>query len=209
MINTIIFDFDGTIVDSMPLIKRIINRYADVFGFDQITGKQMQVIRNEKPQDALKNLHVPLYKLPFFVTKVRNQLHKEIASVKLHKGIKETIVRLKESGYTLGILTSNSQENVKEFLSKYDLNIFDFIYSGGSIFGKHKILQSILKTRELKNKEVLYVGDETRDIEAARKVGITIVSVSWGFNTKRILSTLKPDYIIDNANDLYAIITRL
>lgn len=209
MIDTIIFDLDGTIVDSMPLIKKIINQYAGKFGFSQISDAQFEIIRNEKPQEALKNLHVPLYKLPFFVTKVRNQLHKEISSVKLHKGIKKTIVKLKKNGFTLGIVTSNSQENVEEFLHEHGMNVFDFIHSGGSIFGKHKILQSILKQRRLQKKEVLYVGDETRDIEAARKAGITIVSVSWGFNTKHILSALRPDYLIDNPEDLYTIVMRL
>ena len=106
----------------------------------------------------------------------------------------------------MGILTSTSEENVRKFLKKNKLELFDFIYSGSSIFGKHKVMKSLLKKQKLKRKEVIYVGDETRDIEAAKKAKVKIISVTWGFNTKQILKKQKPDFLIDKPKELMKIL---
>jgi phosphoglycolate phosphatase-like HAD superfamily hydrolase len=111
-------------------------------------------------------------------------------------------MELKEMGFRTGILTSNSQENVTQFLIANQLEQFDVIYSGASLFGKSKVIRSALKKQNLKTTDVLYVGDETRDIDAARSAGVRIVSVSWGFNNREILSAQMPDYLIDDPNQL-------
>jgi len=82
------------------------------------------------------------------------------------------------------------------------MDYFDFIYSDGSLFGKGKILKRVLKKYEFFKRNVVYVGDEVRDIDAAREAGIKIVSVSWGFNSKEVLGSNKPNYIVDTPAEL-------
>ena len=119
-------------------------------------------------------------------------------------------MRLKNTGFNLGILSSNSKINVCKFLENNNLdNIFDFIYSSRHLFGKDKTLLRLLKKRNIPKKNAVYVGDETRDIEAAKKAGISIVSVSWGFNSRKTLEALQPDQIAGSPGELIACLQRI
>lgn len=80
--------------------------------------------------------------------------------------------------------------------------IFDFVYSGRNIFGKDIVIGRLLENHKIEKTSAIYVGDETRDIEAAKKLGIPIVAVSWGFNARKILAAKKPNGIVDDPNNL-------
>jgi phosphoglycolate phosphatase len=53
---------------------------------------------------------------------------------------------------------------------------------------------------------VIYVGDETRDIEAARKIQIQVIAVSWGFNSREVLAEQKPDFLISHPSQLIEVV---
>ena len=74
----------------------------------------------------------------------------------------------------------------------------DFIYSANTLFGKDKIIKKLIKQYQLPLERTYYVGDETRDIEAAKKSNVQVVAVTWGFNSADVLARYKPDYLIDN-----------
>jgi phosphoglycolate phosphatase-like HAD superfamily hydrolase len=112
-----------------------------------------------------------------------------------------------ESHLQLGIVTSNQENNVRLFLETHQLShIFSFIRSGRTLFGKHKLLKKVLKQENLAPENVFYVGDETRDIEAARKTQIASVAVTWGFNSQQILQTYHPDFLISHPQELLEIV---
>ena len=96
----------------------------------------------------------------------------------------------------LGILTSNTEENVRQFLSKNELEFFDFIRAGKSVFGKSHMINKIIKQNQTEKNNVFYVCDEVRDIEAAKKSGIKSIAVTWGYNTEDALVKEKPDFIV-------------
>ncbi len=106
----------------------------------------------------------------------------------------------------LGILTSNTQENVQQFLVKNELDFFEFICTGKSVFGKSHMINKIVKQRHLNPNDVFYVCDEVRDIEAARKSGIKSVAVAWGYNTKDALVKENPDFLVTTPEELREII---
>jgi len=120
----------------------------------------------------------------------------------------EVLNLLKEEGYKLGIITSAPKESVDKFLEKNGLNLFDFIYSEGNIFGKDKVMTNIMKEKNLNPKQVFYVGDETRDIEAAKRAGIKTIAVTWGFNNEKILLKESPDHLIKKPADLLEILRK-
>ncbi len=200
--KVIIFDFDGTIADSFPVVFDIINDFAEKEGTKKFSESQL---RNLSASLILKEIKISKIKIFFFLKKLREKINEKISFIKPIRGIAPNIRILKKNGNKLGIVTSNSSNNVKEFLKNNDLDIFDFVYSDSSIFGKDKIIKKLLKKYDIKTKNALYVGDEIRDVEAARKAGIKIVAVSWGFNSKKTLIENNPDYIIDNPNELLSI----
>ncbi|MGA7935466.1 MAG: HAD-IA family hydrolase, partial [Kovacikia sp.] len=160
-------------------------------------------------REILKQSGVPILKLPFLLRRLRMELNREIYRLNPIAGIKEVLQELKDEGNHLGIVTSNSKENVIAFLDAQGMgDLFDFVGSGLTLFGKGRIIQQILKKQKMDPAIVIYVGDETRDIEAARKIGIKIVSVSWGFNSSQILAEQRPDFLIHHPSELLEIVAK-
>ncbi len=206
-VKVIIFDFDGTIADTLDAVVSITNRLAGDFGYKQTSLEELAILRNLNSRQIIKQSGVSIFKIPFLIRKVLSELNNEIQVLSAFPGIKEALIELKNQGNRLGIITSNSKENVTAFLNKNGLQeLFDFIYSGATIFGKSKVINRVLKSENLKSEEVIYVGDETRDIEAAKRTQIKAIAVSWGFNSKEVLAEYNPDFLIHQPNELIEVI---
>ncbi|MBD2435290.1 HAD-IA family hydrolase [Nostoc sp. FACHB-110] len=205
--KVIVFDFDGTIADTVDALIGIANRLATEFGYKQITSEQLAYLRNLTSREIIKYSGVSLIKIPFLVKKVKSELKNKIHEFQPIPGIIEALIELKNQGYQLGIITSNSKENVTAFLNNHDMdNLFDFIYSGVTIFGKTTIINNVLKQKQIPTQSILYVGDETRDIEASKKANIKVVAVTWGFNSPEVLSKQKPDFLIHHPSELLDVV---
>lgn len=203
--TVLIFDFDGTIADSPIEMIQIFNRIAKDYGLKPIKKEDHEKLRNLSSLETLKFLGISLYKLPFISRRIRDEFKKDISDLKPIPGIIEMLKKLHERGELLGIMTSNSEENVKEFLKNHEMEFFEFVVGSSSMFGKHKVLGKIIRERKLNQDEVIYVGDEARDIDAARKAKVKIISVTWGVNSKEFLSRQNPDYLIDEPKALLLI----
>lgn len=202
-VKVVLFDFDGTIADTLDAILAIANRLSGEFGYKKSTREDIEAFRNLDSMQIIKTSGIPLVKLPFLLQMVKLELNQEIKNLKPIAGIVEVLQSLKKNGKTLGIVSSNSKENVKIFLENNGLKeLFDFVYSGSTLFGKNKIIKKFLRQEQLKPEEVIYVGDETRDIEAAKKIKLKVVAVSWGFNSKEVLVKEEPDLAIDHPQEL-------
>lgn len=116
--------------------------------------------------------------------------------------MKETFIALNKDGFTLGIVTSNSKTNVESFLETNGINFIDFVHGDVGIFGKARKLQAVIKNSGYTIDEVIYIGDEVRDIEAAKIIGIKVIAVTWGFNNKEALEKKSPDYIVSKPNQI-------
>lgn len=205
--KVIIFDFDGTIADTVDALVTIANRLAREFGYIPINSQELALLRNLTAREIIKYSGVSLFKIPFLVKKVKGELKHNIHELHLINGIKAALVELHDQGYHLGIITSNSQENVHEFLKCHKLdNLFDFIYSGVTIFGKTTIINNVLRQKQFKPEAVIYVGDETRDVESAKKANIKVIAVSWGFNSSEALGKQNPDFLIHDPSELVSVI---
>lgn len=207
--RVIIFDFDGTIADSFDAVFSISNRLADEFGYPHTPLEDVNALKSLSSREILKRSKVPFFKLPFLLLRLRSELNREIARLQPIPGIKEALLQLRHQGHHLGIVTSNSRQNVIAFLEAQDMQeLFDFVDSGLTLFGKGRIIQQILRQKHVDPDTAIYVGDETRDVEAARKIGIKVIAVCWGFNSCEILAAQKPDFLIHRPAELAAVMTR-
>jgi len=204
----LIFDFDGTLAQTFEAILEILRPMSKDFGLDAISEKDIKEFREKGARWMIKEFKIPLIKILKIGKKVRKDLYKDIANLSSFVGLKEVLRELKKRKYGLGILTSNSKDNVKRFLQKNDLDFFEFIYSDSSLFGKDKVLKKLLKNFNLKSEEVVYFGDEIRDVQAALKLNIKIVAVSWGFNTKKALKKYKPTYLIEKPTEILTLFSK-
>ena len=134
MIKYIVFDFDGTLADTFDVIKTIaLNEYSE-YDID------VELFRSEGARGMLKKLNIPRRKLPGMILNVTSKL-KSSKDIKLFPGIADLLNTLKED-YKIGVVSSNSQEIIKATLKEYNIeNLFEFVYSDSSLFGKHLVLE--------------------------------------------------------------------
>ncbi|MGD1918366.1 MAG: HAD-IA family hydrolase [Pleurocapsa sp.] len=201
--KVVLFDFDGTIADTYNAIAKITNQLSSEFGYKALNEEELLLLKNLSSREIVKLSEISIFKIPFLVRRVRSELSKEIADLSPIKGMTSILFELKNRGYTLGIVTSNNKENVEIFLRKNKLDsLFSYVYSSTSIFGKHRVINQAIRNNSLRKADVIYVGDETRDIRSSRKSNIGVVAVSWGFNSAEILQEYHPDYLADTPQEL-------
>jgi len=195
--KTFCFDFDGTIADTIPLIVKTVDYLLKKRGDNEISEDLLRRIREEGIEEALKEMNVPIYRLLFLYLQIKKEMNKGLADVAVNANIKDVLVKLRNDDYRLGILTSNSEENVRKFLEKNNLNYFDFIKTSG-VLGKAKKLKKLKKKDDI----FVYIGDETRDIRAGKRAKVKTVGVSWGLSSRKALLRARPDALVEEPQDL-------
>ncbi|MDR9403328.1 MAG: HAD-IA family hydrolase [Halothece sp. Uz-M2-17] len=205
--QVIIFDFDGTIADTKEAVIAISNRLAPEFGFSPLSEVEIARYENLTTREIIKQSQVSWWKIPFLIQRVKQELKREIPSIQPISGIEEALEQLKFHQFQLGIITSNSEENAIQFLRQHGLlHYFNFVQSSFHLFGKHKVIQRLLRQKQISPSVATYVGDETRDIEAAQKSGVKMVAVSWGFNSATALEKCQPEILIHHPSELSKIV---
>ncbi|RXT07174.1 HAD hydrolase-like protein [Ammoniphilus sp. CFH 90114] len=202
----IVFDFDGTIADSSHFLIDMINQVARKRGFQQVKIEDINYLRTMTIKQRLDYMKIPLYKLPLLALDVKKGLGNSVKLMKPFPNMLRVLHTLKEEGYTLAVLSSNSKENIQSFLAFNDLSIFDEVQTTKGIFGKAKVLERYLKRHELRPEEVLYVGDEHRDILACQEIKVPIAAVTWGYDSLDLLVKGAPDYLVHQPEDLLALV---
>ena len=208
-LTTIIFDFDGTIADTLFILVKIAGELGREHGVANISQVTEDFIRNNSIKKILTLFKIPIWQLPLLVIRGQKLLNEQMKDVKIFPGMADIFIKLKELGYDLGILSSNSEKNIQYFLQQNQLEMFSFVHSEKNIFGKDKALTHLLKDRSLEKHQVLYIGDETRDVEASQKVAIRVIAVSWGFNAKTLLQEVNPDFIAEKPIEILHYINEL
>lgn len=195
--KTLIFDFDGTLADSMVVYFHGFNQVAEDFGLPIINLKDIAKLKQMSAGDLVRQHKIGPIKLTKLIYTINKNLSKETANLAFFPELKAVLRKLAKN-YKLGILTSNNEENVAAFLKKQNCSdLFDFIYASKSIFGKDQTFKALIKKHQLSKNEILYFGDEVRDIEACQKIGVKIASVTWGFNAAALLKEKNPDYLLN------------
>lgn len=197
----LIFDFDGTLVDSFDCVVTQFNRLAEDYKFRKIDLNQINELRHLSSKELIALFHIPFYKMPRVLYKARKSLHENINCLDPFDNIPQTIQELHKQGFSLGIVSSNSEENVLSWLKHQNMQkYFDFIHAGSSYFGKKRVLKKVLKINKIK--QAFYIGDETRDIDAANQANIYSMAVTWGFNSEKILTQYNPHCIARTPEDI-------
>ena len=206
--KTLVFDFDGTIADTLGETRLIFNRLAPEYGIREVAEDELADLRHLSLSALLDHLEIPKRRVPALIARGTGMMRGNITRLKMIEGMSEMLVELRRHVRSFGILTSNSTANVDLFLRTHGLrDQFDFISSTSKLTGKAKHLKAILKTFSLRPGELLYIGDELRDVKASQKAGIPIAAVTWGFNSRESLAAAKPEYLFDRPVDFLRLLS--
>jgi phosphoglycolate phosphatase len=201
-----IFDFDGTLADTVTWFAGVVNDVADRYSFKRVEERDHERLRGYAPRRLLAALGVPLWKVPLIAYHLRALLGRDIDQISLFDGVDSMLQTLRREGVMLAVVSSNSYENVCRVLGPGNVALIETFACGVSIFGKAAKLRGVLGKCGVSPGEAIYVGDEVRDIEAAHEAKVASGGVSWGYNTVEALTAYAPDKIFTSVSDILACI---
>lgn len=185
----VVFDSDGTLTDSLSWFAQAFNELAPTYGFQPVDAVEQEVLRHLSGREMLRRLGIPLWKVPQLLTEVRRLMAAHIGEFSLFDGIEQSLRQLSDAGVELGVVSSNSTENIRHILGPDNAARIAHFHCGASMFGKAAKIRALLKDADVSPHESIYVGDEVRDAEAAAKVGMAYGAVGWGYHK---LEALRP-----------------
>ncbi len=198
----IIFDFDGTLADTLELALKFGQENLERFHLKEISREDF---RNHSLKEVLKLIDLRWYRIPRYVLELKKYIQSNLDHVVVFPGIVGAITTLKKQSLKLFVMSSNSSENIMGVLKRFDLeNCFETIVSDSSLFGKHTVLERLFKKYSLEQKSSLYIGDEVRDIEACKRFGVEMIAVSWGWDSALRLQKTGHKKIVNSVEELLA-----
>lgn len=190
----LIFDFDGTLANSFPWVLGILDELAVKFKATPLDHSRLAEIKNYPPRKILKMHNVPIWKLPAILKFTRSRMCTQGDTICRFEGVDSLLQALKEREIRMALVTTNTRETVRRVLGDELYNMFQLFEDKVSLFGKPAALKKIARQSGLEKSEMLAIGDEIRDIEAAKKVNIPFGAVSWGFSTLEAFASRSPEH---------------
>ena len=206
MSRAIIFDFDGTLADTVPTIRETYKEIAKKRGLPQIDETTFLRLRKGSVKDVIKFVGIRPWQLPGAINQGRKIFAEKADQIHLFSGVDQLIEKLHKNDVQLYILSSNSESTITKILRRYNLDDKITVLKTSPIFGKSTSIKKLIKTGGYKNTDVFMVGDEVRDIEAGQKVGAKTVAVTWGLQDPTSLKAQKPDHLAKKIQDLSKIL---
>ena len=211
----IIFDLDGTLIDSVKDIMIANNKTLVKFGYKPVSlknvkhiigqGIRINIIKSLMMQDVkvFKEEENEMYK--YFFSFYKKNLY---VKSKVYAGLNSFLKKLKEKNYKLAVCSNKLEELTKKVLKKTNLlKYFDYV-AGGDTF-KHKkphpsVLNNVIKKFKVDKKKVLFIGDSEHDYESAINSNIKFCLKTNGFTNKPI-SFLKQSIVLKKYNTTFLI----
>lgn len=203
-----IFDFDGTLANSAPQMGAIMARASAHFGFRVLDEAEIEALRGKDNRTILKEMGVPMWRLPQIAAFVRKIANEE-APAPLFDGVPEALRALHGAGATLAIVSSNGEPAIRRALGEDLAALFTAYACDAALFGKAAKFKTVLKRTRIPARDALAIGDEVRDIEAARAAGIACAAVPWGYAARDLLTAHAPDLILSSVSEIAALATQV
>ena len=198
----ILFDFDGTLADSFAWFLRAYDEVADALGLRRIVPEEVPALRHLPPRDLMRHFGVPAWRVPQVALRLRALQARDVATIRLFPGIAETLAALSARGITLAIVTSNDARNVRAILGPDLAALIAHYACGAPVLGKGPRLRKVLRLARMAPTEAIAIGDELRDLDAAREQGIPFGAVTWGYADPDALRGADPAFIFATPHDI-------
>ncbi len=198
----LIFDFDGTLADSFPFFLEQFDTLADTHGFRRLDRGELETLRGYTVPQLMKHVGLPLWKIPRVALHFKTLMAQNIERIKLFDGMDSALRLLSQQGASLALVTSNSYENARAVLGPENASLIAHYECGASLFGKGGKLKRVLAGSGFARDEVLCIGDEIRDIEAAHGENLDCAAVAWGYTRLEALLAHAPEMSFSSVDDM-------
>lgn len=202
----VLFDLDGTVIDTGSIILASMRHAArEVLGRDFADEELMATVGGPGLEAQMRTLDPDRVDELVRVYRAHNEpLHDEIA---FFHGMDEVLLRLREEGRRLGIVTAKRRATVDLAFARVPLgHLFDTVV-GGDETERHKPdpqpLLLALERLGAQPDDAAYVGDSPFDVRAAKAGGLHAIAVTWGgIHARERLDAEEPDAVVDSAGEL-------
>jgi phosphoglycolate phosphatase len=203
----ILFDFDGTIADSEHVATDILNVIAQRHGMHLFQAEEIERLRKLPIRERCRQLGIPMRKLPGLAREFNILFQEAVLKVDPFEGMSRLLNDLNDRGFGISIVSSNAEDNIRRFLTRHDLGFIQDVRCSRRMFSKDKMIRRLVKRQKLRSEDVIYVGDEHRDVVACKKAGVKVIWVRWGFDGLEAVESENPDFMADNPADILEIVT--
>lgn len=207
-VRLVIFDFDGTLSDSGGWFLSIMDHLAERYGFRRVDPDEVEALRRKPTRDVISALAIPRWKLPFISRYTRRLFARHAGQVQLFPGVPQMLAAIEAAGIRMAVVTSNSEANARAVLGADSAARIRWWACGASLFGKGPKFRKILKASGIPAAHTLSLGDETRDIDAARETGVQAGAVLWGYANPAAFAHLSPDIAFQTPEAVSAYLAR-
>ncbi|MDF7683002.1 HAD-IA family hydrolase [Lactobacillus sp. ESL0679] len=209
MIKTILFDWDGTLLNSNDLINES-NMYAlNKYGDHTFTVDEVKPFNGRHLIDVYRELYPGLEDKILYAYNTYSDLRHD-QSVRLFPDVKEVLQKLKNLGCHLGVVSMKRKYMVNHGLNLFNLaSVFDVVIGGDECKRRKPDAEPILIAMQKINanpKETLMIGDNWQDIESANNAHTRSVFVTWSQKNYEQIRPYQPTYCIDRMSDLLQIV---
>lgn len=201
----LLWDFDGTLADTLSIALGIYNRMAAKRSFHPITDPD--AVRGMGMREFLKTHNVAARHVPFAFHTFLRELRRLAPEIRLNAGIADAVRTVASRGVDQGVVSSNDTRTIEACLDANDIAAaFSYVSGTSRIFGKERRIKKAITQCGADPADVLYIGDEVRDIEAAKAAGLDIASVTWGLNSEELLRSEQPTFVVDHPGEILDIL---
>ena len=201
-IRLVIFDFNGTLSDSGDWFLSVVDELAAKFKFRTVAPEEVEMLRHKSSREVIEFLGISKWKLPLIARYLRRLVGRNAHQIELFPGTPDLLEQIAATGVKIALVTSNAEANARKILGPEHTARIDLFACGSSLFGKAPKFRRVLKKMGMRAHEVLAIGDETRDVDAAREVGMRAGSVLWGYAAEELLIGMQPDVLFRTPQDI-------
>lgn len=196
---TLIFDFDGTLADSMMISLDILYRLVH---HDPLPAEDISRIRGMTLIEMLRQLRISPWRAFLLRGKTYRSMGSRMTELALVPGVKMMLQAL-AAKYELYIVSSNSKVNIKTALKQFGIaQLVVGVEGGANPLSKTNALRKLVRVNHLDPKETWYIGDQSGDVRAAHRAGLRAGAVSWGFSNIHTLEAVHPDLLVFTPEEL-------
>ena len=200
--KVVIFDFDGTLANSFPWFTQAYDTLAGTYHFRRVEHSEIEALRSSSARQIMRQLGVPLWKLPLIARDMRRLTAENIDRISLFAGVEQMLHELAQAGVILAIASSNSTANIRRVFGAELAALFSYYECGASVFGKHSRFRRIREKSGALPHEILCIGDELRDWEAAAREQLPFGAVAWGFTNIAALEAHAPAEVFRRVDEI-------
>ncbi len=208
--KTVIFDLDGTLIDSYPAIRESLNYTLEFFGLPKLdlltvkkmVGKGLENLIREAVGEERKEQGIALFRKSYDETVMRGTF--------LLPEVLETIRALYDRAIRMAVASNKPSIYSRTILENFGLSAFFETCYGPDNVKQTKphpaMLEGLMKELHAAKEETLYVGDMVIDVETARNAGVPVALIATGGNSSEELLSTNPDYFLQRFSDLLKVI---